>query len=121
MTSETFTPDNLVAGDYPIVTDTVTIAAGQNLTRGAVLARITVGGKYVIVDSTVDPADGSEAPVCILAEDCDATDADVANVPVYLSGEFAEASLTFGGTDDADDHREALRDLNIYIKKTVAG
>ena len=120
MTSETFTPDNLVAGDYPIVTDTVTIAEGQNLKRGAVLGRITVGGKCVAVGSYVgEGTDGSENPVCILAQDCDATDADVENVPVYLSGEFAESSLSFGGTDDADDHREALRDLNIYIKKTA--
>lgn len=41
--TETYTPDNLLAGDYPAVTDIVTILSGQNLTRGALLGKVTVG------------------------------------------------------------------------------
>jgi hypothetical protein len=115
---ETYTPDNLLAGDYPVVTDEVTIVTGQTLTRGAVLGKITASGKHALCDSTA--SDGSQAPVCVLAEDCDASAADKTGVPVYLSGAVAETSLAFGGTDTADTHRAALRDLNIYLKKTVA-
>ncbi|MGE4544211.1 MAG: head decoration protein [Pedobacter sp.] len=115
---ETYTPDNLLAGAYPVVTDEVTVVTGQTLTRGAVLGKITASGKYALCDSAA--VDGSQSPVCILAENCDASAADKTSVPVYLSGEFAETSLTFGGTDTADTHRAALRDLNIYLKKTVA-
>ena len=106
--SETLNYDNLLAGDYPAVTDIRTVVTGQTLTRGAVLGKITASGKYTLCDST--GADGSEAPVCILAEDCDASGGDL----------NAEGQLTFGGSDAADDHRDALRDLNIYLKKAVS-
>ncbi len=110
---ETFTPDKLLAGDYPAVTDIVTVLSGQVLTRGACLGKITATGKYIKCDSTA--VDGSAAPVAILSEDCDATGADKAAV-VYLSGAFNQAAVAFGGTDTAATHRVALRDLNIYLK-----
>lgn len=114
---ETYTPDNLLAGDYPAVTDIVTILSGQNLTRGACLGKVTASGKHVIVDS--GNADGSQHPVAILAEDCDASAAD-AQAVVYLSGAFNQDQVTFGGADTAATHRAALRDLNIYLKKPVS-
>lgn len=114
---ETLNYDNLLAGDYPAVTDIRTIVSGQDLSRGAVLGKVTASGKYTLCDSTA--ADGSESPVCILAEDCDASEGDV-NAEVFLSGQFNEDQLTYGGTDDADTHRDALRDLNIYLKKAVS-
>jgi hypothetical protein len=115
--SETLNYDNLLASDYPAVTDIRTVVSGQNLSRGAVLGKITASGKYTLCDSTAE--DGSQAPVCILAEDCDASAGDV-NAEVILSGAFNESQLTFGGTDAADTHRDALRDLNIYLKKAVS-
>lgn len=113
--SETLTPDKLIASDYPIVTDIVTIDTG-NLTRGACLGMITATGKYVLCNSA--SSDGSQTPRAILAEDADATSADV-QATVYLSGAFNAAAVTFGGTDTAATHRAALRDANIYLK-TVA-
>lgn len=115
--SETFTPDKLLAGDYPAVTDVVTVLSGQVLPRGACLGKITASGKHVICDSA-GTDDGRRAPVVILTEDCDATGADKTAV-VYLSGAFNEAAVTFGGTDTAATHRAALRNLNIYLKKAV--
>ncbi len=115
--TETLNHDNLLGGDYPAVTDIRTIVSGQNLTRGAVLGKITTSGKYTLCDSAA--IDGSENPVCILAEDCDASGGDKA-ADVYLSGQFNEGQLTFGGADTADTHRDALRDLNIYLKKAVS-
>lgn len=114
--SETFTPDNLIAGDYPLVTDIVTIDTGT-LTRGTCLGKITATGKYVICDSA-GTDDGRRAPVAILAEDADASSADVQAL-VYLSGAFNQAAVTFGGTDTAATHRAALRDLNIYLKSVA--
>ena len=114
--SETYTPQNLIAGDYPLVTDIVTIDAG-NLAIGSVLGKITATGKYVLCDT--ESEDGSEAPQCVLSEAADATDDEV-NAVVYLSGMFDEAQLVFGGTDTADTHRAALRGKNIYLKKAVA-
>lgn len=114
---ETYTPDKLLAGDYPVVTDIVTILSGQNLARGACLGKITSGGKHVIVDSA-GTDDGRRAPVAILAEACDASGGDK-QAEVYLSGAFNESAVVFGGTDTAATHRVALRDLNIYLKKAV--
>jgi hypothetical protein len=114
--SETYTPQNLIAGDYPLVTDIVIVDTGV-LAIGTVLGKITASGKYKICDSTA--VDGSAAPLCILGEAVDATSADV-NAVVYLSGAFDENQLVFGGTDTAATHRAALRAKNIYLKKAVA-
>lgn len=115
--SETFTPDTLIAGDYPIVTDTVVIATGANLVRGSILAKITASGKYVLCD-TDGTDNGTRTPVAILAEDAAAASADV-NAQIYLSGAFNAAACTFASGETAATHKAALRDVNIYLK-TVA-
>jgi hypothetical protein len=75
---------------------------------------VTAGSGYAkLVDSA--NVDGSAEPVAILADDVDATGGDKP-APVYLTGEFNEDALTFGGSDDADTHRDALRDLGILLK-----
>ena len=115
--SETYTPDNLIAGGFPLTTGGMTIATGQVLPRGSVLGEKTADGQGVLCDSAA--ADGTEAPSCILAEDVDTT-AGVAEAPVYLSGEFNEAALAFGGTDTIDTHRKALRDLSLFTNTNVS-
>lgn len=116
--SETYTPDNLIAGDYPIVTDIVTIDNEADLVRGTLLGKITASGKYVLCN-TAGTDDGRRAPAAILGEAAAAASAEVEAV-VYLSGAFNASAVTFGGTDTAATHRAALRDLNIYLKNSVA-
>lgn len=117
--SETYAPDRLIAGDAKVITGSGTILAGQSLTRGTVLARDSANGdKLVPVDSASETA-SIKAPIAILAQDTDTTAGD-AVAPLYLSGEFNEGALTFGGTDTAADHRDALRDLAIYLKGAVS-
>lgn len=101
---------------FPVVTDSVTVASGNKLTRGTVLGVVTASGKAVAVDSTKNT--GEEAPYAILASDTDATSADVV-APVYLTGEVNSAVLTFGGTDTADTHKAALRKIGIFLKSVV--
>ena len=45
MSSETYTPDKLIAAGFPIVADEGILITGQNLTRGALLAKIAASGK----------------------------------------------------------------------------
>jgi len=121
MASQTYTPDNLIAGTTQTVTDVVTIATSAALKRGAVLGKITDGGKYVLSatlesDGSTAVTDGSEVPYAILAQDCDATDADITNVAVYIKGEFNENVLSFGNGHDASSVKAPLRDAGIYIK-----
>lgn len=109
-----FNPDNLLAGySVPAITESVVIASGAGaLARGTLLGKVTASGKYVV--STSAASDGSQNPVAVLAEDIDATDADVTTVG-YLSGEFNTAAMTFGTGHTAASVKAALRDLNIYL------
>jgi len=114
---EVHTRDDLIAGDFPIITDEVILFAGQNRTRGAVLGRITATGKYVHVDDSA--VDGSEVARAVLIEDTDATAADKTNTPVYFSGEFNVNKLNFGGGDVAADHIDNMRALAMFQKTPV--
>ena len=111
------THDHLIAGDgMPVVTESIVLDTG-NLSRGAVLGRITASGKYVLSASAA--SDGSQTPVAILAESTDATGADKTTV-AYLTGEFNTAALTFGAGHTAASTRAALRDAGIFLKTNLA-
>lgn len=108
----THTPDNLIAGDYPIVTESIRLAAGQTLARGSVLGQIQADGQYTLSDSNA--ADGSEVPVAILAENTDSS-LGVAESVCYLSGQFNSKSLVFGAGHTAESIKPSMRVLNIYL------
>lgn len=118
MSVETHTPDNLVAGNTQLVTDSVTIVSGQTIVRGTVLGKITTGGKFKL--SLTGSTDGSEIPYVIAAEDVDASAADVTNAAVYIKGEFNAAALTLGTGHTADTVKDGLRAVGIYVKSAVA-
>lgn len=109
--------DNLLGGGvHEFVTDSVTLKSGQAYMRGTVLGVITASGLAVPVNSTA--VDGSQNPYAILSEDKDAT---LENTPaaVYLTGEFNETVLIFGGTDTFTTHKRALREIGIFLKDVV--
>ena len=115
----TFNHPNLLAGDFPVVTEKQIVLSGTgNLTPGAVLAKDSANGdKLVLVDdASVTPS--IQTPYAILVHDVDASAAD-AEAIVYLGGHFNELALTFGGDDTADDHREALRSMGIFLSKNI--
>lgn len=111
------THDNLIGGTaVNMVTESIVLDTG-NLTRGAVLGRITATGKYVLSASAA--TDGSQTPVAILAEDTDASAADKTTV-AYPSGEFNTTALTFGAGHTAASTQAALRDVGIFLKTNLA-
>ena len=116
--AETYVPNNLVAGDTQLVSDSVTIASGNDIVRGAVLGKITTGGKFTL--SKTASTDGSEEPYAVAAEDVDATSGDVTGVPVFIKGEFNAKALTLGTGHTADTVKDGLRAVGIYVKDTVA-
>lgn len=116
-TEDTFVPDNLFAGDFPVVSENVTIEEGQDLTRGAVLGKVTYSGECKLSLSAA--SDGSQTPFAILAVDVDATAAAVV-APAHLSGIFNERALTIGTGHTAASIRDGLRALSIFLKSTVA-
>lgn len=109
----TLTPDNLQAGEFPVVTRKRTIASGAGvLIRGTVLGRITASGKFV--KSLSAAVDGSQTPREILLQDVDATAADKEAITA-LTGEFNVAALTIGAGHTAASIRDGLQDLSIFI------
>jgi hypothetical protein len=109
--------DNLLAGDEQTFADKGTLISGQNLVRGALLGRITTGGKYTLALSA--SSDGSQTPVAILAHDCDASSADKECI-VYKAGTFNVNAVTLGTgitLDTATKH--ALRALDIFFRTNV--
>ncbi|MBP1924600.1 hypothetical protein J2Z76_000453 [Sedimentibacter acidaminivorans] len=106
----TFNYDKLFAGDAEVVIESA--MAGATMVRGTVVGKITASGKIKAVDSAA--VDGSKDPYGILADDV-AADGDPA--VLYLTGEFNEDAITFGGTDTADTHRLALRNIGIFLKQ----
>lgn len=115
--AEAYIPDQLIAGDHKLVTNSVTILAGQVLQRGAVLGQITASGKYILALSAA--ADGSQNPVAIAADYIDATAGDV-NGGIYLAGEFNSAAITLGAGITLAAATAALRPLAIYLKNNVS-
>jgi Bacteriophage lambda head decoration protein D len=83
----------------------VTVAAGS--------------GNYRLVNSS--NTDGSDVPDAILAESrVVAAATDETSVPVYETGEFNSAALTFGGSDTFTTHRDALKKKNIFLRAIQA-
>lgn len=88
-----------------VVGDTflITVAAGS--------------GKYV--KSLAASVDGSQVPDLILAEDTDASAADVATV-AYVRGQFNDAAVTLGAGHTVASVREGLRQKGIDLVSVVS-
>jgi len=109
----TYTPDQLMAGDFPVIKEAVVIATGQVLLRGAVLGKITTGGEYLLSASAA--VDGSQTPVVILDEAVDTT-AGALPAPVLLTGEVSGAELTLGTGHTLAGVKAALRPLSLFVR-----
>lgn len=107
--------DALIAGDTPLQHEKVTIPAGTAaLKRGAVLGKITVGGKVKLSASASN--DGSEVPHCILAEDVPAVGGADVTAMAYTGGEFLASQLTLGAGHTAASIKEVFRDKGVYLR-----
>lgn len=73
---------------------------------------VAVGSRECkLVDSSL--SDGAQNVYAVLAEDVDASAAAKRSVG-YTTGDFNENALVFGGTDDIETHRVAMRDLSMF-------
>lgn len=106
MATGTYDPNGLFAGDAPINDDKIVLVSGQNLTRGAVLGKITASGKYKLSASAA--GDGSEVPLAVLSFDVDASAGDK-DCRAYFTGEFNKDKLSFGAGHTADTVNAAFR------------
>jgi hypothetical protein len=117
-TEGTYTPDALIAGNSALlVPRKVTLISGQNLTRGAVLGKITASGKYTLSASA--SSDGSQTPDVVLAEDCNASAGDASAI-AYHRGDFIAQALTLGAGHTAASITEGLRVKGITLVTAIA-
>jgi Bacteriophage lambda head decoration protein D len=117
MVSETYIPDQLIAGDLKIVTDSVTITATDSLKRGQFMAMDSATGKW-----SAWAAGGAEgtpaAPMGILVDDINDPSGDVTG-GIYLTGQFNGNCTTPLGTTLTYDEITALRNAGIFMKNSV--
>lgn len=111
----TFTPDNLIAGGFPVVTKALQLKHGVNYARGAVLQESATPGIFEKVTVAANS-------IYVLLEDRDLT-AAVAAQPgvVMMTGGVNKPALTTGtlGTGTLADAYKALEAKNIYVRDTV--
>jgi hypothetical protein len=116
MTQEVYAPDTLIAGEFKIVTDTVTIGSGFTLYRGTVLGLQTSSGNYIPCVKTA--TDGSQTPVAILADSIDTT-AGASTAGIYLTGEFDLNAMTIDVSWTGATIKAALRPSSIFVKSPI--
>lgn len=107
--------DNLFAGGVQdVVVVPIVVNAGRSYVRGSVVA-LDADGKAVLVDSA---GTGSvRNPYGILTDDIDATTEDL-RTTAYVTGEFNQDALVFGGTDTFATHKTAMRNIGLILKET---
>lgn len=110
----TFVQDNLLAGDFPLKTKTVTLKAGTAFVRGHVLEEGTSGdaGKFLPVATDANAK-------YVLLEAVDATAADKKGT-VAITGEFNGSKLTIGSGATMAGVTKALEPLSIFVRGSVA-
>lgn len=114
-----YSPDALISRNGTLlVSEPGTMLSGQNLARGALLGVVTATGKYRLSLSASD--DGSQAPVAILAQDCDAASADAAAL-VFIRGDFQSHAVTLGAGHTVASVKAALQDRGIFLINSQTG
>jgi len=112
VTRETFEDKQLISGKFVYHVVSVTIAAGANLERGAVLGKVTATGKYKL--SAAAASDGSQTPVVVLLEDAAAESEDTEAL-VMITGSVVETGLIYGTGHSHATVWEPLSKQSIYI------
>lgn len=108
----TYVPEQISAGDFPVVTDAVTIGINQTLKVGSVLGK-DAAGDYVL--SLAAAEDTSKIPVAICAEAITTTDAKAVGI-VRLTGEVLGSQLDIGAGHTLESVKAALRPLSLFVR-----
>lgn len=80
--------------------ENVTLVSGQDLEAGAVLGKITSGGKYTAINQGA--SDGSQTVAGILINTTDATDGDLAVAIIARDAEVNYYQLDWGSESSAE-------------------
>lgn len=107
--SGAYTPENVLAGPFPVKTEVAKVGA-------AAVARLTpvklVDGKVAPIAAGTEAAPADGGLYGIAAEDGEKN----GEVPVYLTGEFFADALNWPTGTAAEDVKTAFRALGIFLK-----
>lgn len=95
----------------------VTIASGQVLDAGAVLGKISSGGKYAQYDN--DANDGTETAVAILFAAVDASDGDVEATVIARGAEVKADALVWQSSDEVTAGIADLLAVGILVRDGI--
>ncbi|MFZ5274746.1 head decoration protein [Enterobacter asburiae] len=116
MQSYTYVPDQLIAGNLHLVTDTVDIGGADPLVRGSILGQITATGVYVLSVQTA--TDGSEVPSAVLVDNVSPGGATVRG-GIYELGIFNQNRITFDSSWTLPALKTALRPFSIFLRDSL--
>ncbi|NTZ48393.1 head decoration protein [Lelliottia aquatilis] len=116
MQSYTYVPDQLIAGNLQLVTDTVDIGGANPLVRGTILGQITATGVYVLSVQTA--TDGSEVPSAVLVDNVTPGGATVRG-GIYELGIFNQNRITFDSSWTIPALKTALRPFSIFLRDSL--
>ncbi len=111
------TRDVLIAGDYPVKAETITITGPAEFMRGDVVG-VTSDGAYALVDSS--KSDGTQNPIGVMCDAVTVPEGETAVATMYIKGEFAIRGLRFSGTDTAEKHRRRMTEIGLLVRETKA-
>lgn len=115
--TNTLTPENYVAGPFPVVTDTGAVKEGKEIRKLAPIVEDTDGLREITaadLPTTGESATpGSLDKIVGIAAD----DSSGGKAVYYLTGEFFGSALTLPEGVTAADLKPALRKLGIFIKE----
>jgi hypothetical protein len=100
--------------------ESITVAAGANLSLGTVLGRITASGKYVILAPAA--SDGSQTAAAVLLGDAAAASADTKGLILARHGIVADHALVWPGGITGGQKTTAVSQLEtkgILVRKGV--
>ena len=104
LTSEIFTYDNLVAGDFPIIAEEITVISGQNLDKGTLIGKIT----RAVGSATADAGNTGNGTASAV------TGGDNTKIGIYTLT-CVEAATNAGRFKVIDPDGERLDDLTVAV------
>jgi hypothetical protein len=110
-----FVPKQFVLGHHRARKAVIKAGAGV-LTAATVLGQITADKKYI--KSVAAATDGSQVVDAILAQDVDATSADVEAI-IYIAGAFDQEKLILGAGHTLGSIDAVCRDKSIWLEKPM--
>jgi len=116
VTTDVFVPDQLIAGDLKIVTDSVQIGGSGLYERGTVMGVIEATGVWIPSVNTA--TDGSETPRGVLADQIDTTTTSPQTGGVYVMAELNFNSLIYDASWGVAGSAAALNALKIGFGST---